>query len=492
MRKGSLLRKLIPPLAGAVAFITLAALVIGVITMRGAVLERARRRAQALSIAERDGLERLMRAGEHGDLQQVVEQIARTPDLAAVRVLRADGTVHASSNASEVGRHAGDHGSQTLASGDLRPASLAGGGTDAQAVHVLQPLLNKPACQRCHAAEQPILGYLDLDVGINQHSFGMMTFGTLIGLIGLAYLAAVVGVMTPLVALVVGRPVRQLVEGMRTVQAGDLDVEVQPAGTRELDSVIGGFNGMVDQLRRGRAAEETARRLELERVEQMAAVGQLAAGLAHEIRNPLAGVKGVIDIVARDTVEEGRKGALREASNELMRIDQIVRELLQYARPKPPVVAAFDLGALVAGSATLAVPDGGTTPGRVRCSLGDGLPPALGDAAQVRQVVVNLLLNAQQAAGPGGEVTIETGALPGRVWCRVRDTGPGVPADKVDQVFRPFFTTKARGTGLGLSISRRIAEMQGGSLTLDNPGEPGAAFTLTLPSVADHRVPASA
>jgi hypothetical protein len=120
MKKGSLLRKLIPPLAGAVAFITLAALVIGVITMRGAVLERARRRAQALSIAERDGLERLMRAGEHGDLQQVVEQIARTPDLAAVRVLRADGRVHASSNASGVGRHAGTAGRHPGAGRALR------------------------------------------------------------------------------------------------------------------------------------------------------------------------------------------------------------------------------------------------------------------------------------------------------------------------------------------------------------------------------------
>jgi C4-dicarboxylate-specific signal transduction histidine kinase len=100
-----------------------------------------------------------------------------------------------------------------------------------------------------------------------------------------------------------------------------------------------------------------------------------------------------------------------------------------------------------------------------------------------RQVLVNVLLNAQQAISPpqAAEFTITTGYDGQRGWCRVRDNGPGVPLDRTASVFQPFVTTKTRGTGLGLSISRRVMELQSGQLTLDNPGEPGASFTLTLP-----------
>jgi C4-dicarboxylate-specific signal transduction histidine kinase len=107
----------------------------------------------------------------------------------------------------------------------------------------------------------------------------------------------------------------------------------------------------------------------------------------------------------------------------------------------------------------------------------------MGDADMVRQVLVNLLLNSQQAiqASTVAEFTLTTGHDQDRAWCRVRDNGPGVPLAKAASVFQPFVTTKTRGTGLGLSISRRVMELQSGQLTLDNPGEPGASFTLTLP-----------
>jgi signal transduction histidine kinase len=270
---------------------------------------------------------------------------------------------------------------------------------------------------------------------------------------------------------------------MARVRAGDLTVQVAPSSTREFNAIFNGFNEMVTQLRHGRAAEDEARRLELERVEQLASVGELAAGLAHEIRNPLSGVKAVVEVVARDTPDESRRAVLRDASRELVRIDQTVRELLQYARPKKPVPSAFDLNALVSDAVAFTLPPA-THDGRVGCELGAALPRVVGDAGQVRQVLVNLLLNAGQAAGPTGHVTIVTGAGEDRAWCRVRDDGPGVSADRAEAIFRPFVTSRARGTGLGLPISRRMIELQGGRLTLDNPGEAGASFTFTLPAAA--------
>jgi hypothetical protein len=477
-----LLRRLLPPLAGVVAVLTLAVLIVGMIAMRGAVLERARNRATILLSSERESLERLMRAGEHSDLQNLVEQMARNPDVAAVRIISPGAVVDSSSLPAEIGRPAGGHAVQASPKGDLLPASVGPAAGDSPlAVHVVQPFLNKPSCARCHNTPGDILGYLDLDAHVNTHMTGLTAFGTLSGSLGFLYLVAVIGVALPLLNQIVRRPVRQLTSAMRGVQAGDLAVRVEPGGTQEIDEVVEGFNRMVEQLRHGRAAEETARRLEMERVEQLATVGEIAAGLAHEVRNPISGVKAVLEILVRDTADEERRGILRDATGELMRVDQILRDLLQYARPKKPVPGAFDLNALVRDTALFTQRGAGRDAAAVTCDVDPTLPHALGDSGQVRQVLVNLLLNAQQAAGPGGQVHVTTGERDGSAWCRVRDTGLGVPLDRAESVFRPFATTKARGTGLGLSISKRIVELHGGSLTLDNAGQPGASFTFTLP-----------
>lgn len=485
MKSKTLIRRLLPPLAGVVAVLTLVVLIVGMIAMRGAVLERARKRAEILLSSERESLERLMRAGDHSDLQTLVEQMARNPDVAAIRIISASGTVHSSSHPSELGRHAGDHRVQISAYGDLLPAALGDAArTEPLTVHVIQPFLNKPSCSRCHSTPGDVLGYLDLDAHINTHMTGLTAFGTLSGALGLLYLVAVIGVGLPLVNRVVRRPVQHITSAMRDVQAGDLNVRVEPCGTGEIDAVVDGFNQMVAQLRHGRAAEETARRLEMERVEQLATVGEIAAGLAHEVRNPISGVKAVLEIIVRDTPDEERRGVLRDATNELMRIDQILRDLLQFARPRQPAREPFDLNALVRDTAAFTQRGAGSHAAPVTCEAAPGLPLAEGDAPQIRQVLVNLLMNAHQAAGAGGQVHVVTGRQGQRVWCRVRDTGPGVPADRAETVFRPFATTKARGTGLGLSISRRIMELHDGSLTLDNPGQQGASFTLTLSAAA--------
>jgi signal transduction histidine kinase len=115
----------------------------------------------------------------------------------------------------------------------------------------------------------------------------------------------------------------------------------------------------------------------------------------------------------------------------------------------------------------------------------------LADADMVQQVIVNLLINALQASEgvPDARIGFSTGVRDGQAACSVRDSGPGVPADRADTIFRPFMTTKPRGTGLGLATSRRLIELQGGRLWLDNPGAPGACFTFTLPVFTGHQGP---
>ena len=430
MSKHSLFRRLIPPLVVVIGILTAIITWVGTVRMNVALTDRARRRADSLAASEHDSLLRLMRSGDHRDLQAALEPLGRNPDVAALRLLGPDGRILASSRASERGGVLGDHLAQRGSGGDLLPG----------------------------------------DVDVNEHAIGFATFTTLSAALGAFYLLAAIAILVPGLSAIVVRPLRRLTDAMRQVRDGDMAVSVAPAGTREIDTVVGGFNRMVVDLRNARASEEEARRLQLERVEQ----------LAHEVRNPLSGVKAVLDVLERESGDPSRRDVLRDASGELVRIDQILRELLQFARPKPPALVPFDLDALVRNAVALTVPADADAP-RIRCEIDGALPAAMGDAGQVRQVLVNLLLNAQHASGETGEVVISTGRHDGQLWCRVRDTGAGVPAEKAETIFRPFVTTKTRGTGLGLSISRRIVELHGGRLALDNPGEPGASFTFTLP-----------
>lgn len=476
--RGTLLGRLLPPLAGVVVVLTGLVMGVGTILMRQAVRDRAEARALTLSVVEREAIDRLVRAGEHRDLQRIMEQLGQNPDVAAIRLLRPDGEIRASSHAPEVGMRAETHARQEGGRGDLLD-SAAG----VAVVHTVQPIRNAAECRACHGGE-PLVALLDLDVAVNPHVTGRIAFGTLSALLGALYLLAVVAITVPTLGAVAVRPMKRLVSAMRRVQAGDLDLRVEPAGTHEVDALVDGFNEMVARLRQARASEAEAQRLQMERVEQLAAVGELAAGLAHEVRNPLSGVKAVVEVLAQETaLDETRRTILRDAAGELSRMDRIIRELLQYARPKPPSLAPFDLNELVRDAVALTLAPALGDGAAVDTRLDPALPPVLGDAAMVRQVLVNLLLNAQQAvaAGAPGTYEIATGASDGMAWCRIRDYGPGVPANRAEAIFRPFVTTKTRGTGLGLSISRRLVEMQDGRLVLDNPGQPGASFTFTLP-----------
>jgi signal transduction histidine kinase len=215
----------------------------------------------------------------------------------------------------------------------------------------------------------------------------------------------------------------------------------------------------------------------------LATLGEMAASLAHEIRNPLSGTKAAIDVLAGEEKAEEPRRILRHVSEELARVDGVVRQLLNFARPKAPVLAKADLRALLDDAVMLSRP-GATAQGATLEVQGVAGPlEVLADADMVRQVIVNLLINALHVVEgrPDARVALSAICRDGEAACSVRDNGPGVPADRADAIFRPFVTTKPRGTGLGLATSRRLIELQGGRLTLENPGQPGACFTFTLP-----------
>ncbi len=223
---------------------------------------------------------------------------------------------------------------------------------------------------------------------------------------------------------------------------------------------------------------------ELVRSERLAAVGRLSAGLAHEIRNPLASISGASEVLGDDFPaghpKAGLVGILRDESR---RLNDVLTRFLAFARGAPGPAAPFDLAAEAEAVAELARQrDAGTVV--EFAATAPGLPLALGNREQVRQALLNLALNGLAAAGPGGRVELRVGLEgDGTVACRVTDTGPGFSDEAAANFGTPFYTTTAGGTGLGLATSLRLVEDLGGTLTLDRSA-PGGCVVLRLPAAS--------
>ncbi len=241
----------------------------------------------------------------------------------------------------------------------------------------------------------------------------------------------------------------------------------------------------------------------VKRHERLAAVGQLASAIAHEIRNPLAAISGSAEVLGGQTASgDAERRLLDIVVRETERLNGLITDFLQYARPRQPHLVPTDLGALARQTVEAFASDGnGDRPVRVDLAV-DGEPWAAADGDMVRQVLWNLLNNAAQAMSDGGTVRVRLAQEEGPagraplVCLRVEDEGSGVSPENRDRIFDPFFTTRPEGTGLGLSVVLRIVQDHDGEVTLQSPagGGRGAAFLVRLQAVEverDERAPVS-
>jgi signal transduction histidine kinase len=286
------------------------------------------------------------------------------------------------------------------------------------------------------------------------------------------------------------KPVERIQRAALQVTEGDLFARVAPEGGAELVSLAESFNSMTahlrDQLNRlERQREEiVATREQVVRSEKLASVGRLAAGVAHEVGNPLQAIVGFSDMLARGGLDEGQEADFHaRLKSEAERIHQIIRQLLDYARPVEDAIEPVDLAAVVEQSLQLVGPQRKLKQVEVeREGLGQ-LPPAAANTQRLVQVLVNLLLNAADAIAEGerpprsqggegegaGTVTVRGQPLDDdQVEIRISNTGPAIPLEDRGRLFDPFFTTKdpGEGTGLGLSVAQSIIESYGGRLEL--------------------------
>jgi signal transduction histidine kinase len=298
------------------------------------------------------------------------------------------------------------------------------------------------------------------------------------------------------------RPVEELTDAAARLARGRSDARARIHGAAEVQRLALAFNAMSDELRAERAAlESRLRELEtrtrelraaqdsLVRSEKLASVGRLAAGVAHEIGNPIAAILGLLDIVRTSELEPAeRDDLLQRIHAETERIHRTIRTLLDFARQgddREPVDSRCDLSEVVDRAVHLVAPQKDLRRITIERRIPEGLPRVKGSADALAQVVLNLLLNAADAIAGEGTITISVEQDPasGVLALSVTDTGPGIAPEVLGRIFEPFVTTKppGRGTGLGLAVCWTIVQRFGGTIHAENAPGGGARFVVKLP-----------
>ena len=295
------------------------------------------------------------------------------------------------------------------------------------------------------------------------------------------YVASLIGLLFGLfgVAMIVDN----LTAGINMIKKGvfhmqeDLDYRL-PRLPAELGEISGAINTLGNELSAKRALEA-----QVQRAERLAAVGEMAAGLAHEVRNPLMSIRGFAQLLQEDAVNKSQKEYLEIIVRETERMNSLIDQLLYYARPGVNRVQKVEVNPVVENVRKLVESQTRSRNIQLTTRLKKDVPPVACDREQLKQVLLNIVINAIQAVEDNGRIRIssEANRERGCVEVAVEDNGAGILREHQERIFDPFFTTKEQGTGLGLSVAFRLMETWGGTIRVESVKDQGSRFVLSFP-----------
>ena len=274
------------------------------------------------------------------------------------------------------------------------------------------------------------------------------------------------------------RPITHMIEVIRRVKNGKLEEKMTVDGQDELSEMAGAFNRMTDIIRHNKEMEAS-----LAQQGKMASLGVLSSGVAHEINNPLGVILGYAGYIEGKMAEDDPNYRyIHEIKRESKRCKKIVQDLLSYARTPRPSLELIDLNGLLTQIVDFAANHTDMRAVIIDTDFTPSLPKVMLDGDQMRQVAINLILNAGGAMPEGGRLIVRTEPVKGgRVEISFIDTGCGIPQESIEKIFEPFYTTKERGTGLGLAITRQIIEHHHGEIAIESAPGQGTTVRVTLP-----------
>jgi two-component system NtrC family sensor kinase len=455
---------------------------------------------ETISTLLRHSVANFMKEGETKDFHNFLNLFGISDDLLEVRILSEAGRVLYSSRKTEEGSSMAHLFPGGTISGKIPPVfeQELRGHPFLSAVRTFQ---NEPVCFPCHGQDKKVLGILHVSLPMETTRQGIIFNRDLLIAAALITLLLMGLAINLLLTRLVKKPIGRLIETISQVEQGNLDVKMSLGTQDELGRLAKNFQSMVQELSAAQKAVERQHQQQMLQVQHLASLGELAASVAHEIRNPLAGIKLAIQILAKEPgLAAGHRETITEIMRSIERLDKTMTDLLLYSRMRPPEFQPVPLQEIIEDALSSIKEEIQSAGVQVEKTFDPALPLLRLDPQQVMRVFLNLFLNALQAMDQGGTLKITTkryeSGYPfpkdliaseesflreGWAEANVTDTGEGMPPEVQKEIFRPFFTTKAKGTGLGLSLSRRIVEQHHGHIFVRSEVGAGTTFSLLFP-----------
>ncbi|BCB96001.1 two-component sensor histidine kinase [Dissulfurispira thermophila] len=481
----------------AVFVITSVIVMSDVIDTNERLIEAQKEKAVLLSDTIKQSIMLLMLENRWKKLQTLIEDLSKSnPELKEVRIFHPiSGRIIISNKIEDVGERIYEKDWNRFVKQEEFPFIIKKYGS-MFATRVLS-IKNMPPCHKCHSPEQKTLGVLDVEISlaVAQESIKASTYKHVTGL--------VVGfVIISLIFLIGGErlinaPLRELTDVMKRVESGDLSVRVKENKKDEFGYLSRAFNHMIDALESAKKEIERCHMEQMERASKLASLGEIISGIAHEIKNPLAGISCAIQVFNAELSDnDSKKSVILEILNQVNRLDRIVKDLLSYAKPKPPMLVPSKLHEILDKALFFVYPEAKGRNIVIDNRIDSEIPEILVDPDQIQQVFLNMIINAVHAMPNGGMLIISASKKDRQelqdvikrqlqdekfIAIEFQDTGKGISPEDLPYIFEPFFTKKTKGTGLGLSISRKIIMEHGGGISVKSELGKGSIFTVYLP-----------
>ncbi len=441
----------------------------------------------------------LMLKNKWKDLQAFIEGLTRdSGEIGGIRVYHPEsGLIVASSSRTDIGTKITTHDDEMLKKKEIKNAYL----TEKNGLRYASKLSlihNQTACNRCHGPEKEVLGVLGVDISLAD------VYASIDELKAEHFIDALIGFMLIggglmlVIGLLIDRPVKRMIRTIRRIEGGDLTARMDEDKKDEFGLMAKSFNRMLESLESAKQEIEMCHADQMQRAAKLASLGEIISGIAHEIKNPLTGISCAVQVLQLEMAgDDSKREVTTEILNHIRRLDRTVKDLLNYAKPKPPSFSPHQLEDILNKAVFFVYPEAKKHNVKIDTDLMGEVPDVMMDSDQMQQVFLNLMINAVQAMLHGGALKITISKtdrempendkimelLPaeGAVKIDFTDTGKGIDAEYLDTIFDPFFTKKSKGTGLGLAISRRIVQEHGGEIVVKSGVGTGSKFTIYLP-----------